>query len=85
MGTEKDGYNERAGVGSGRGTITKCSLALAYYPEARSRKAATNRLLRWMNYCRPLMAELAKTGYTPRQKTFTPRQAALVEEYLGEP
>ena len=46
---------------------------------------ATNRLMRWVHGCRPLMAELEAAGYSRSQKWLTVRQVALIVAHLGEP
>ena len=59
-------------------------LALLYNPNL-SACRAWQRLKMWIGYNKPLSLSLFKTGYTPNQRTFTPRQVALIFEHLGRP
>jgi len=65
--------------------IRKYELAFKYFPNAPTKKAATDNLTRAINRCTPLLTELTKGYYNVREKTYTPRQVALIYEYLGEP
>lgn len=65
-------------------SLSKSRLAGLYFPES-SQAVATNRLMRWVHGCRPLMAELEATGYSRSQKWLTVRQVALIVAHLGEP
>ena len=65
-------------------SLSKSRLAGLYFPES-SQAVATNRLMRWVHGCRPLMAELEAAGYSRAQKWLTVRQVALIVAHLGEP
>lgn len=65
-------------------SLSKSRLAGLYFPES-SQAVATNRLMRWVHGCRPLMAELEAAGYRRSQKWLTVRQVALIVAHLGEP
>ena len=65
-------------------SLSKSRLAGLYFPES-SQAVATNRLMRWVHGCRPLMAELEAAGYSRSQKWLTVRQVALIVAHLGEP
>ena len=67
--------------------IRKYELALKYFPDAPSKKAATDNLTRAINRCKPLLMAMtrSKGGYNTRDKYYTPYQVALIYEYLGEP
>lgn len=64
--------------------LTRKELAVLYFPDVAPR-TATEHLRQWYRRCKPLQAALRLTGYTPQQRTFTPRQVQLFYEYLGEP
>jgi hypothetical protein len=59
-------------------------LASCYYPDIRPDSAST-RLRAVINRHSELKAKLLNAGYEERQRTFTPRQVALLFDYLGEP
>lgn len=65
-------------------TIGKGRLAEQYNPYL-SPSAARKQLAAWMARHPTLLADLTKTGYTEKQRTFTPRQVELIFEALGEP
>lgn len=67
------------------GFVRKYDLAFKYFPYAPTKKAATDNLTRAINRCTPLLMQLAQNGYNTREKTYSPRQVALIFEYLGEP
>ena len=67
------------------GFVRKYELALKYFPNSPTKKAATDNLTRAINRCTPLLMKLAKDGYSVTEKTYTPRQVALIYEFLGEP
>ncbi|MFR5759213.1 MAG: DUF4248 domain-containing protein [Bacteroides cellulosilyticus] len=46
---------------------------------------ATNRLMRWIYDCPPLMMELETVGYHRSQKLLTSRQVSLIVRHLGDP
>lgn len=63
---------------------TKKELALLYFPSSQPHTAVT-RLSYWMGRCVQLTEALRTTGYNKNAKGFTPRQASLIFDYLGEP
>lgn len=63
----------------------KSELALCYFPDTLSIHTATNHLMAWIRRCPELTERLMATGYHKMAKYFTPRQVALIVEYLGEP
>jgi len=63
---------------------TKQELAQLYFPDTPPH-TAVNRLMRWINRCEPLREALEETHYQPRNRLFTPKQTALICQYLGEP
>lgn len=65
-------------------SMMKSELALLYFPHSNP-KAATRRLMRWINLCSQLVESLRTTGYRTSQKVFTSRQVTLIFEYLGAP
>lgn len=67
--------------------IKKYELAFLYYPDAPTKKAATDNLTRAINRCTELATRLAQApgGYNVNEKTYTPRQVDLIKLYLGEP
>lgn len=67
--------------------IKKYELAFKYFPNAPSKKAATDNLTRAINRCTPLLTRLANApgGYNVNEKTYTPMQVQLIYHYLGEP
>ena len=64
--------------------MKKSELSLLYFPES-TPVVATNRLMRWVHGCPPLMKELEATGYHRSQKLLTSRQVMLITSHLGEP
>ena len=68
------------------GAYTKFQVALSYFPDCIDRpESAVHRLRQWIQNNHLLRAELAKTGYNPKGKSFNGRQLAIIFEYLGEP
>lgn len=67
--------------------MKKYELALLYYPDAPTKKAATDNLTRAINRCTELSERLASApgGYNVNEKTYTPRQVDLIKLYLGSP
>lgn len=63
----------------------KSDLAMKYFPEAMSAHTAVNHLMAWIHRGAKLKEELMKAGYRKSDKFFTPRQVALIVEFLGEP
>lgn len=64
--------------------LSKTELAYLYSPDL-SQGAALNRLRRWMEGDRDLMAALSAAGYKPSQRILTARQVGIVYEYIGDP
>ena len=65
-------------------SMTKCHLALLYFPESLP-MVATNHLMRWIHGCPSLMEELEVAGYHRSQKFLTSRQVSLIVSHLGDP
>lgn len=67
--------------------IRKHELAFKYFPDAPTKKAATDSLTRAINRCKPLLDALARSpgGYSTRDKQYSPHQVELIYHYLGEP
>lgn len=67
--------------------MKKYELALLYFPNSPTKKAATDNLTRAINRCQELSTRLAHApgGYNVNEKTYTPRQVELIKLYLGEP
>lgn len=63
----------------------KSELALSYFPTCHDAHTAVKNLMRMVTYCRPLHRALLDTGYQKSQRFFTPKQVALIYDYLGEP
>ena len=66
------------------GSYSMKELAGLYFPTS-SPRSATTQLRRWINLNNDLTDALAQTGLTKGQRLLTPRQVALILEYLGEP
>ena len=62
----------------------RMELACLYSPYT-SPRHAWRRLQDWMTSHPTLLDDLAATGYTSRQRTFTPAQVRLIFSALGEP
>ncbi len=65
-------------------TIGRGQLAELYNPHL-SPSAARKQLAAWMARHPTLLADLTKTGYDSKQRSFTPRQVEIIFEALGEP
>ena len=65
-------------------SYTKKELALTYFP-ASDPHVAVNRLMSWINRCKPLHEALLDQGYQKTSKWLSPREVAIVVEHLGEP
>ena len=77
----------------------KSELAMLYFPDAGSAHTAVNHLsfqfikicqiikncMAWIHRNPELSEELMKMGYRKSDKFFTPKQVAVIAEYLGEP
>jgi hypothetical protein len=64
--------------------MTKQQLALLYSADL-TPHSAVNRLMRWIGQCEPLLKALDETGYKKYNRIFSPKQVALIFQYLGEP
>ena len=65
-------------------SYAKQELACMYFPEA-TPHTAVNRLTRWIRRCRPLRQQIRDCQLSKHAKFFTPKEVALIIEYLGEP
>ena len=63
--------------------IYKWELALQYYPDSKSKKAATDRLKYAIDHCHELKRLISKGPQN--RKAFFPYQEKLILQYLGEP
>ena len=63
----------------------KAELAMLYFPYSGSCHTATTHLMSWVKRNTPLMEALKAQGYRPSAKGFTPKEVALIVEFLGEP
>lgn len=64
--------------------LNKGDLAMMYSPNV-CRKSALRLLNAYIHRAKGLLPALEATGYSHSARHFTPRQLALVLEYLGEP
>ncbi len=65
-------------------SYSKGELASLYAPNI-APSSACKRLAAWILHHPTLMSDLRQTGYTDKQRTFTPKQVELIFEALGEP
>lgn len=65
-------------------TYSKQELAMLYFPDAEP-MCARKHLWRWICNCPQLVDRLNESRLSARSKIFTPRQVALIFDYLGEP
>ena len=63
----------------------KFELGLRYFPDAPSNKAAVENLHDAIVRCKGLQQALTALDHSKTAKEFTPREVALIMEYLGEP
>ena len=63
----------------------KSELAWLYFPTANSAHTAVNHLMAWVRRNPDLVNGLHKLGYRNSAKFFTPKEVALIIDYLGEP
>lgn len=79
--------NRRTDIQQPQGFVRKYDLAFKYFPNAPTKKSATNNLTRAINRCTPLLLALtrAKGGYNVNEKSYSPKQVELIYHYLGEP
>ena len=65
--------------------ITKFYLiAQRYFPGERQ-KAASNKLSRWIQNCKPLLMDLKEQGHQFKSRYLTPREIERIYYHLGEP
>ena len=64
--------------------ISKTDLAQAYFPYINP-ASARNKLMSLITSSATLISKLRDTGYTDRQKEFSPLQAEMITEYFGNP
>ena len=65
-------------------TFGRTELAQLYSPDLTA-EAAWKKLKRWIALNGDLTARLTELGYTPSQRSFTPKMVASIFHYLGEP
>ncbi len=63
----------------------KAELALLYFPHAKTGHIAVNRLNAWIKRCKPLYHDILECHSSKHSKGFTPKEVALIVEFLGEP
>ena len=63
----------------------KSELALLYFPNAQTANGALSNLRFWIRQCRDLQEALRACGMARQAKSYTPKEVALIVEYLGEP
>lgn len=63
----------------------KSELAMLYFPNALTPNGALSNLNFWIHRNRNLMEALKKCGMPPKSKSFSPKEVALIIDYLGEP
>ena len=63
----------------------KSELAWLYFPTANSAHTAVNHLMAWVRRNPDLVNGLHKLGSRKSAKFFTPKEIALIIDYLGEP
>lgn len=77
--------NRRTDIQQPQGFVRKYDLAFKYFPNAPTKKAATDNLTRAINRCTPLLMKLAKDGYSVTEKSYSPKQVELIYHFLGQP
>lgn len=75
---------KKAGTKREPRTCNRTELALRYNPNLTA-SAARKRLAAWIARHPTLVSELRMAGFDERQRTYTPRQVAIIMEALGEP
>ena len=65
-------------------TLNKRRLACSFYPNLKP-KSAVEKLKDEVYGCPELVAELEKTHFNWHKWSLTPKQADLIQYYLGEP
>ena len=62
----------------------KSELAMLYRPDLKEGNARRT-LYNWMRRNEKLMAALDAVGYDPKRRTLTPREVAIIVDFIGEP
>ena len=65
-------------------TYGKSELAMLYRPDLKEGNARRT-LYNWMKRNEKLMAALDAVGYDPKRRTLTPREVAIIVDFIGEP
>ena len=65
-------------------SVSKDALAMLYFPE-HPYESRIKLFRLWITTCKPLHDALCVEGYKQKSRYFTPRQVALIYEFLGEP
>ena len=63
----------------------KSELAMLYFPHAETPTGALSNLSYWIRRNSELTDAIRQCGMPPRAKSFTPKEVALIVQYLGEP
>jgi hypothetical protein len=66
-------------------TYGKSELAMLYFPHALTPNGALSNLNFWIRRNRRLTEALQQCGMPLKAKSFTPREVALIVQYLGTP
>lgn len=67
-----------------RRTYSHQELAVLYFPDILP-PSASKQLSRWILRDGELMDDLLKAGYSRKQRTFSPMQAAILFDHIGHP
>ena len=60
-------------------------LAMLYFPNVLTPNGALSNLNFWIQRNKKLTNALQQCGMPPRSKSFSPKEVALIIDYLGEP
>lgn len=63
----------------------KSELAMLYFPNALTSIGALSNLNFWIHRNKKLTEALQECGMPPKSKSFSPKEVALIIDYLGEP
>ena len=63
----------------------KSELAMFYFPKAETKKGALSNLKSWIQGNKDLDAALRSCGMAPKAHSFTPKEVALIADFLGSP
>jgi hypothetical protein len=66
-------------------TYGKSELAMLYFPDAETTKGALSNLSFWIRRNKRLVNALKRCGMPSKAKSFTPKEVALIIQYLGPP